>query len=108
MTGATSLSHASACATDDRDGLGPMPSRRPGHFGEDGRGGREKGQDEVSETSGMRRRIVGKSAPVNEYVAPAEAPQFQPIGRVCDFLIVARSQEVVDAGVTGETYPMGA
>ena len=68
----------------------------------------EEEQDEVSEKSGMRGRIVGKSAPVNEHGGPAEAPQFQFTDKVAEFPFVARSQDVVDAGVTGETHRMGA
>ena len=72
--------HVSAWANDDRDGLGRMlcfrttwgqsasQDQREGR-----RGGGEEEQGEVSEKSGMRRRIVGKGAPVNECV-PRRGP----------------------------------
>ena len=60
----------------------------------------------MSEKSWMRRRIVAKSASASEYVLPAEAPQFQFIDKVGKCPFVARSREVVDAGITGEIARM--
>ena len=60
----------------------------------------KKDQNEVLEETWVRRRIAGKSAPVNK------APQFQFIGKVGEFPFVARCREVVGAGAAGETDRM--